>query len=313
VSIAGNQLPTPKIEGAVIKIKYSPKSADRTLARAEHTRIGLLYGKVSTAFFRELLAGCVEQASLSRVQLVVERCDIGRQEDDAVRELLNMRVDGFILPPPLCESRSLRAAVIKSGALAVTVASARPRRGLLSVNINNRVAAFTMTQHILSLGHRRVGFITGNPEQSASALRLAGYKRALVEADIPEDDSLVRQGLFTYRSGLQAAESLLDLPNPPTAIFASNDDMAAATIAVAHRRHLNVPKQLTVCGFDDTECSQSIWPRLTTIRQPISDMSRAALRLLLKKISARCNTGRYVSESILSDFTLVQRDSDGPP
>jgi LacI family transcriptional regulator, galactose operon repressor len=307
--VAANHLPT-----AAIKDAAAPRSIARTLNRDARVRIGLLCGKVSAAFFRELLAGCGDQASLSHAQLVVARCDnSGQQEPEAVKELLNMDVDGFILLPPLCESKRLHAAVIKSGALAVTVASARPRPGLLSVSINDHVAAFAMTRHIVSLGHRRIGFITGNPGQSASPLRLAGYRRALAEADIPSDDSLVREGLFTYESGVQAAESLLALPNPPTAIFASNDDMAAATVAVAHRRHLDIPRELTVCGFDDTDCSRSIWPRLTTVRQPIADMSRAALLLLIRNIKAKRNAERDPSESVVLDFRLVHRDSDGPP
>src|SRR6202022_2766704 len=147
-------------------------------------------------------------------------------------------------------SRRMCAAIIDSGALAVTIASPTPRTGLLSVCIDDRAAAVAMTRHILSLGHTRIGFIAGNPSQSASALRLHGYKVALAEANIPIDDSLIRQGQFTYRSGLEAAEQLLSMAKPPSAIFASNDDMGAATVAVAHRHHLEVPKELTVCGFD---------------------------------------------------------------
>ena len=133
------------------------------------------------------------------------------------------------------------------------MASAAPLHGYLAVRIDDHAASVAMMRHILSLGHTRVGFITGNPDQCANAQRLAGYKSALVEAHIAVDRSLIRQGLFTYRSGLKAADQLLGMPRPPTAIFANNDDMAAATVAVAHRRHLDVPRDLTVCGFDDTE------------------------------------------------------------
>jgi LacI family transcriptional regulator len=112
---------------------------------------------------------------------------------------------------------------------------------------------------------------------------------------------------------LKAAEQLLGLPKPPTAIFASNDDMGAATVTVAHRLHLDVPKDLTVCGFDDTEFARSIWPELTTIRQPIADMSRAAVELLVQKIRARRTGEDEDAKQALLDFTLVRRDSDAPP
>ena len=177
-----------------------------------------------------------------------------------------------------------------------------------------------MTRHILSLGHTRIGFIIGNPDQTASAQRLAGYKAALAEADIAIDNSLIRQGLFTYRSGLKAADQLLSLAKPPTAIFASNDDMGAATVAVAHRHHLDVPKGLTVCGFDDTEFSRSIWPELTTIRQPIADMaaprccscskkSRRGARDGTKKSNMPCSTLRWCAATRTVRRRAVERGS----
>jgi LacI family transcriptional regulator len=118
--------------------------------------------------------------------------------------------------------------------------------------------------------------------------------------------------LFSYRSGLDAAEQLLDLAVPPTAIFSSNDDMAAATVAVAHRRGLDVPGDLTVCGFDDTTLSTAIWPELTTIHQPIADMARAAVELLVGTIRRQRGSDGIVSQRVL-DFTLIRRQSDAAP
>src|SRR6201996_6196359 len=226
------------VEAAIAKLKYSPNLAARTLAGAEQVRIGMIYSNPSAAFLSEFLVGSLEQARRSHVQLVVEKCDADQNEDEVVRELLATGVDGIILPPPLSDSKRIHAVLMKADALAVAVASASPRAGLLAVRIDDHAAAVAMTRHILSLGHTRIGFIIGNPDQTASALRLAGYKAALAEADIPIDTALIRQGLFTYRSGLKAADQLLSLPKPPTAIFASNDDMGAATVAVAHRHHL---------------------------------------------------------------------------
>ncbi len=301
------------VQKAIVKLRYSPNLAARTLAGTEPVRIGMLYSNPSSAYLSEFLIGSLEQARLSHVQLVVEKCDVGQREVEVVRELLATGVDGILLPPPLCDSRRIHGVVTKAGALAVAVASASPRAGYLAVRIDDYAAAVAMTRHILALGHTRVGFIIGSPDQTASAQRLEGYKAALAEVDIPVDPSLIRQGLFTYRSGLTAAEKLLGLAKPPTAIFASNDDMGAATVAVAHRHRLDVPKDLTVCGFDDTAFSRSIWPELTTIRQPIADMSKAAMLLLLKKIKAR-REGRVENlRHNLLDFALLRRDSDGPP
>ena len=301
------------VQAAIAKLKYSPNLAARTLAGAEQIRIGLLYSNPSAAYLSEFLVGSLEQARLSHVQLVVEKCDSKEHEDEVARELLATGVDGIILPPPLCDSKRIHGVLTKAGALTVAVASASPRAGLLAVRIDDHAAAVAMTRHILSLGHKRIGFIIGNPDQTASAQRFAGYQSALAEAGIAVEKSLIAQGLFTYRSGLKAAEQLLNVAKPPTAIFASNDDMAAATVAIAHRHHLDVPKGLTVCGFDDTEFSRSIWPELTTIHQPIADMSRAAMQLLVKKIRARRAGTDEDVKHVLLDFTLVRRDSDGAP
>jgi LacI family transcriptional regulator len=284
------------VQAAIVKLKYSPNLAARTLAGAEQVRIGLLYSNPSAAYLSEFLVGSLEQ-----------------QEEEVVRELLATGVDGIILPPPLCDSKRIHAVLSKAEALAVAVASASPRAGLLAVRIDDHAAAVAMTRHILSLGHKRIGFIIGNPNQTASAQRFAGYKSALAEAGIAIDKTLIGQGLFTYRSGLKAAEQLLTLARPPTAIFASNDDMGAATVTVAHRHHFDVPKDLTVCGFDDTEFSRSIWPELTTIHQPIADMSRAAMQLLVQKIRSRRAGQEGDCPHALLDFTLVRRDSDGAP
>jgi LacI family transcriptional regulator len=301
------------VQAAIAKLKYSPNLAARTLAGAEQVRIGLLYSNPSAAYLSEFLVGSLEQARLSHVQLVVEKCDAKQHEEEVVRELLGTGVDGIVLPPPLCDSKRIHAVLTKAGALAVAVASARPRAGLLAVRIDDHAAAAAMTRHILSLGHKRIGFIIGNPNQTASAQRFAGYRSALGEAGIAIDKSLIGQGLFTYRSGLKAAEQLLSLAKPPTAIFASNDDMGAATVTVAHRHHLDVPKDLTVCGFDDTEFSRSIWPELTTIRQPIAEMSRAAVQMLVREIRARRSGAEEDFQHALLDFTLVRRDSDAAP
>src|SRR5438445_3636252 len=175
------------VQAAIAKLKYSPNLAARTLAGAEQVRIGMLYSNPSAAYLSEFLVGSLEQARLSHVQLVVEKCDADQHEDEVVRELLATGVDGIILPPPLCDSKRIHAVLTKAGALAVAVASASPRAGYLAVRIDDHAAAVAMTRHILSLGHTRIGFVTGNPDQTASAQRLAGYKAALAEVEIPVD------------------------------------------------------------------------------------------------------------------------------
>ena len=124
--------------------------------------------------------------------------------------------------------------------------------------------------------------------------------------------ALVAEGDYSYRSGLRATRELLDLPGPPTAIFAANDDMAAAAVAVAHRRNLNVPEDLSICGFDDTAIATTVWPELTTIRQPVAEMARRAARLLADAV-ARPLDAPVQTRHERVDFSLVRRASHGSP
>jgi LacI family transcriptional regulator len=299
------------INRAIAKLNYSPNLAARSLAGADQIRIGLLYSNPSAAYLSRYLLGSLEQARLSHVQLLVENCDTGDlEEQEALRDLIAAGVDGVILSPPMCDSPKILETLGQSGVLCVVVANWRPPEIVSVVRIDDVEAAAAMTRHIIGLGHKRVGFIVGNPTHKASEQRLLGYKAAMHQAGLATPADLIVQGQFTYRSGLAAAEILLDLPDRPTAIFASNDDMAAATVAVAHRRQLDVPRDLTVCGFDDTDFAQSIWPELTTIHQPIAQMSRTAVEMLVGQIRARrAGKDEKVQEALL-DFTLVRRDSD---
>ncbi len=298
---------------AAKKLNYSPNLAARALAGAEQIRIAMLYGNPSFAYLSRLLVGTLEQARKSHVQLIIEQCDTEEEVPGAFQALIQSGVDGIILSPPLCDSPILLDLVQKTDTICVIVSNWNPPGKMSVVCIDDVEAAATMTRHIISLGHKRIGFVVGNPEQKASEQRLRGFERAMREAGLDIDPECVVPGLFTYRSGLEAAERLLNLPEPPTAIFASNDDMAAAAVTVAHRRHLEVPKDVSICGFDDTDFAQSIWPELTTIHQPIAEMSRVAVEILVDHIRDQRNGRSYKREQRLLDFTFVRRESDGPP
>jgi LacI family transcriptional regulator len=133
----------------------------------------------------------------------------------------------------------------------------------------------------------------------------------MTEAGLSVGADQVAQGFFTYRSGLEAAERLLTNGFNPTAVFACNDDMAAATMAIAHRKGLDVPGDIAVAGFDDTPLATMIWPELTTVRRPISDMAREAVRLLIGQVRAKRGGAPQPVKHTMLSFTLVKRESTG--
>lgn len=302
-----------RVKAAIGALNYAPNAAARALAGAAQTRIALVYGNPSAAYLSELLVGALTEASRSDVQLVLEKCDSLASSDDLARRLVDQRPNGVILPPPFCDSAPLIAALRAADVPTALIASASPELGSFVVSIDDVQAAFDMTTHLLRSGHRRIGFIIGNPNHTASDWRLQGYKRALAEAGVAFEPKLVAQGDFTYRSGLAATERLLRAAPRPTAIFASNDDMAAAAVAAAHIKHLAVPEDLSVCGFDDTALATTIAPELTTIRQPIAEMAHAAVAMLTAKARRRGAQKLAPPQRKVLAYQLIRRTSDAPP
>ena len=302
-----------RVAAAVAALNYAPNQAARGLAGAKPVRVGFLYSNPSAGYLSEFLVGLLNQASLNNVQLVVEKCEAGEHEEEQAERLIANGVDGLILPPPLCDSARLLELIGASAIPAVAVACGQPDRRVGAVSIDDHRAAHAMTSHLISLGHQRIAFIIGHPNQSASARRLAGFRDAMAEHGIEVEPALIVQGLFTYHSGLDAAEQLLALDQRPTAVFASNDDMAAATVAIAHRHGLDVPGDLTVAGFDDTALATAIWPELSTVHQPIADMAEEAVLVLVRQIRARRDGVAEAPAHIVMDFSLIRRQSDAAP
>jgi len=299
-----------KVQASIAALDYAPSAAARQLAGGEDTRIALLYSNPSSAYLSEVLMGSLDRASALNVQLTVVKFDEAMSVEAAIAQLRRGRVNGIVLPPPLCDSAAMLGALQAENMPVVALALGANRPDVSNVAIDDFHAAETMTRHLIDLGHRRIGFIKGNPAISASDERYRGYCAALEAAALALEPRLVAQGYFTYRSGLEAATQLLDAPAPPSAIFASNDDMAAAAVAIAHARQLDVPRDLTICGFDDTPLATTIWPELTTIRQPIADMARAAVDMLVRALRQR--KGAVVEHEELA-YALVRRQSDAAP
>jgi LacI family transcriptional regulator len=192
----------------------------------------------------------------------------------------------------------------------------------MCVRIDDYSAALEMTRYLIGLGHERLAFIKGHPNQSASEERWLGFTAALEEAPCGHGERpplQMEQGFFSFRSGLDAARKLLAADPAPTAIFASNDDMAAAVIAEAHRRGLDVPRDLTVVGFDDTLIASTIWPELTTIQQPIARMAAEAIDMLVATVRGRAG-GPAATEGQwhgplhrLLPYTFISRQSAAAP
>lgn len=297
------------VEEAIKALAYTPNVAARSLVTSSELRIGIIYSNPSAAFMSEFLTGVLEESSARGARLVLLKGEGGRPPStQEVEDLIGSGLSGVLLAPPLGEAPEVLR-VLREAGMTMAAVGAYQSPETISVRIDDRAAAYEMTCHLLELGHRRIGFVLGNPDQAASAERMAGFYAAVRETGGVEVQ--VAQGDFTYESGLVAGEQLLSAERPPTAIFASNDDMAAAIVSVAHRRHLDVPGELAVVGFDDTTAAVTLWPPLTTVHQPVRQLASEALGLLIAQIAARGGKSRVPRELIL-DHAIIQRQSASP-
>jgi LacI family transcriptional regulator len=298
-----------RVKAAIEELGYLPNAAARSLASAKTLKIGLIYGNPSASFTSEFLVVSLEHSSRMGCQLLLERCTGARNEAATAKKLIRGGIDGVILPTPMCDSQSLLRYFDKAKVVTVAVGTGREDAKGLSLRIDNFGAAEEMTRYLLSLGHRDIGFIRGHPDQIDSIQRFKGFMAALAAAGVTVQPNRIKQGLYTYQSGFVAAAELLEGKHRPTAIFASNDDMAAGALAAAHRLHLDVPNDLSIVGFDDTPLATTIWPSLTTIRQPVEELTRLGLAMLVKEIRRRRDSGVQVDRQESVKLTLVKRAS----
>lgn len=307
-----------RVERAVKALNYAPNVAARSLARSAAVRVGVIYSNPSAHFLSEFLLGVLDRTQSGAVQLLLQSCGEGDEEErQAVTRLADAGAQGVILPPPHSESAVVRRELRERGLRAAVVAAGRPPVDTICVRVDDRRAAYDMTRRLLALGHRRLGFIGGHPNQSSSRERYDGFITALEGA--PDATHAFVQGYFDFVSGLGAAEALLDAPERPTAIFASNDDMAAAVVSVAHRRAMSVPEDLTVVGFDDTALATTHWPPLTTVRQPVREMAATAMELLVGALTRTLDgeevepVDRVLPYEIMERQSSASRGSSGLP
>jgi LacI family transcriptional regulator len=274
-----------RVEEAVQRLQYRPSHSARSLAGQRSYAVTFAYENPSLNYLMEIQNGVLEACRAHHYNLLLAPLAYG--DRDSINELTglleNFGSDGFVLIPPLADDLALLAFLEERG---IPFASVTPRagNGRMGVTMDNHAAVCDLMAQLVRLGHRRIGHIKGHPDHGASEWRLAGYRDALQLADIAYDAALVVEGEFTFESGVRAGHCLLDLSQRPTAIFAANDDMAAGVLRVATERGLSIPRDLSVCGFDDTPISRHVYPALTTVRQPTRDMGRLATLELLKAI-----------------------------
>jgi LacI family transcriptional regulator len=299
-----------KIQKVIDELSFQPNKSAQSLAADRSLLIGLLYDNPSSTYVVDLQAGVLGVCHKFGYGLVIHPCENDSPElIQRLRELLDSsRMDGLILTPPMTENQELLDFLVSSGTPYVLISPLDNSQSELSVSVDDSVITQQAIQSLIDFGHQRIGFITGVRKRSGSEMRLLGYQQALEKNNISYDESLVVEGNFTFGSGVVAAQELLRHENPPTAIFASNDYMAAGVMKAALQLRISIPHELSLCGFDDTPVAGYMSPGLTTIRHPLERLASHAGELLIRQLKK--HTQPFEAETLKSE--LILRGSTGP-
>ena len=294
----------------VLRERGYPAGARRSRMTPTTGLIGVTMPWVDPGYFAQILSGAAE--ALYELGLRAVLCPTRHsheRETSLLDRLASGDADGAVLVLPEESADELRALADHGFPFVVVDPLTEVPDGIPVVCAAHSSGATQATRHLLSLGHRRIGVIAGPPGWVATQERLRGYHAALAGAGVIPDNSLVRYSNFRLDGGRAEAAVLLDLPDPPTAVFAFNDSMAVGVMQEAAARGLRIPDDCSVVGFDDTVEATVAVPALTTVRQPLAELGRTAVSVLLRQLNNR----PFEPLRLELETRLVPRNSTGIP
>lgn len=301
-----------RVKAAIDKLGYEPNVVARTLRGSASFTIGLVYEQPMADVQKGVLSACRRLGyGLQIIPVEHAAPKLGLQIVEAVAR---GKLAGVVLTPPISESKPVIAflrqkkvpfAVIVSG-------NSRPMAGEPCVHVDDHAAAFEITNHLIELGHKAIGFIWGNPDHGSSQARYAGYVAALEAGGLKLQKSLAVAGEYTFESGVRCATELLARKaDRPTAIVASNDEIAAGALIATRMLGFDVPGDVSIAGFEDSRFSREAWPPITTARQATENIAESATELLIHKMRSDAAGITQASETFERGFVprLVVRAS----
>lgn len=301
-----------KVKLVIAEHGYVPNPQARALALGRNFLIALLHDNPNAQMILNMQQGILEGLRDTEFAMVVQ--PVNRSSPTLIEDMrefiVRQRLYGIVILPPISENDAVAKMCQEAGCRYVRMGSAVLDDRAHMVASNDRDAVRDATEYLIEQGHSRIAIVTGPQGFRSAAERLAGFEEALAEAKIKLPRSFRAQGEYTFDSGLAATEKLLELSPRPTAIFASNDEMAAAVLYAARLRGIKVPEELSIIGFDDTPIASRVWPPLTTVRWPIVAMGRSAAHKLIAGAIAEVDTENEPSEFL---STLIRRGSVAPP
>ncbi|OLF09998.1 LacI family DNA-binding transcriptional regulator [Actinophytocola xanthii] len=296
-----------RVEDALSATGYRPHLGARNLRRGRTGFLAFVVPELSIPYFGELAGGVIAAAQPFDWSVLIEQTQGDRERERATLASLGPHlVDGALVSPQAIDAADLA----RPGVPVVLLGEHPLALPLDHVGIDNVRAAHTAVRHLVELGRRRIAVVGQHPTRGTAAQRLAGYHRALAEAGLPRDEALVAEALrYHHRDGAEAMSVLLDLAEPPDAVFCFNDMLAQGAIRTAVDRGLRVPDDLAVVGFDNAEHSAFSVPSLTTVAPDKAALARAAVEL----VHRRTTGADFPPREVRIPFTLQVRESTAGP
>ena len=271
---------------AMKELDYQPNRVARRLRQRGGKRhlLGLIIPDIQNPFFAEIARGVEDVAYANQFAVILCNSDEDLKKESFYLDVMRAEsVDGVILPP-INDRDPAVTKMAESGMPIVTVDRSLSDSTIDKVEVDNRQGTFDAVAHLIKIGHRRIGLITGRSNVSTARDRKLGYEQALAANEIPVDPDYIRTGDYKQASGVALADELLTLPVPPTALFVANNLMAVGAIEAIHKRGLKIPSDVAIIGFDDLPWADVFDPPLSVVKQPAYEVGRAAAELLLKRL-----------------------------
>lgn len=267
---------------AAKRLNYHPNLLAQSLVRRRSFLIGLVYENPSPSYTVELQNGVLDRLKSERYRLIVIPVQsVVENAGEIVGLLRSAALDGVVLAPPASDHPQILKELRDVGMPFARIAPTQLLEIGPSVFLDDVSAAREIAEYVIGLGHRDIAIIKGNPTHQSSEARLLGYAQAMAAAGIEVRADRLEQGDYTFDSGYEAARLIFAAETRPTAILAQNDDMAMGALMAARDKGLAIPEDISIVGFDDAEISRIVWPRLTTVRQPVFDMAATAADMLI--------------------------------
>ncbi|MFB4210615.1 catabolite control protein A [Shouchella sp. JSM 1781072] len=295
-----------KVLEAIERLGYRPNAVARGLASKRTTTVGVIIPDISSIFFSELARGIEDIATMYKYNIILCNSDQNKDKEiHLINTLLEKQVDGIVFMGG--EITDEHAEQFKRSPVPIVLAATLDsEKSFPSVNIDYTKAAEDVIQYLIDKGHERIGMLSGSLEDPINGYqKFAGYRSALEKNNIEFDEDLIVIGDYSYDSGIEAMDSFVEVSKKPTAIFASNDEMALGVIHGIQDKGLNVPGDYEVVGFDNTRLATMVRPTLSTVVQPLYDIGAVSMRLLTKLMNKE-----EVSESTVTlPHRIESRDS----